>query len=68
MKIPKDDELRKMAILGLKIQRDVLDKKIAELEGLTPEEPKQRFLSAAARARISMAQKKRWKIYHQAMA
>lgn len=72
-------EIVNAAILGMEVQKEKLDAKIAELRAMldggpaaravTPEAPtreRRRKISAAARARIAEAQRKRWAAYRKA--
>jgi hypothetical protein len=72
---PKQDtELLEAALIGFQHRRDQVEQKIAELRsqiGGQPASaaasgvaaPKKRTMSAAARRRIALAQKKRWAAY-----
>jgi hypothetical protein len=68
-----DSSILRAALIGYQHERDAIDAKIAEirlqLEGQTPqasasagpvEAPRKRVLSAAARRRMAVAQRKRW--------
>jgi hypothetical protein len=74
-----DSLLLAAAVEGLELQRNQLDEqimlvkamlgrgrpgRIAQSGGSAPRKRQRRQLSAAARARISAAQKKRWAKYH----
>jgi len=72
--MPTDPSLLEAALIGYQLQRDRIDKAIAELRqrlsGQTApansahgERPR-RKMSAAARKRIAAAQKKRWAEFH----
>jgi hypothetical protein len=72
--MPTDSSLLEAALIGYQLQRDRIDKAIAELrqrlsgktvpaissDGARPK----RKMSAAARKRIAAAQKKRWAEFH----
>jgi hypothetical protein len=72
--MPTDPSLLEAALIGYQLQRDRIDKAIAELrqrlsgqtapavsaDGQRP----RRKMSAAARKRIAAAQKKRWAEFH----
>ena len=73
----QDTELLKAALIGFQQMRDQVEQKIADLRGridgrTSPASasgsaaafaPKKRTMSASARQRIAMAQKKRWAAY-----
>jgi hypothetical protein len=72
--MPTDSSLLEAALIGYQLQRERIDKAIAELrqrlggktvpaissDGVRPK----RKMSAAARKRIAAAQKKRWAEFH----
>jgi hypothetical protein len=71
--MPNDPDLLEAALIGYQLQRERIDKAIAELRGkisgnkattvsVDGERPKRR-LSAGARRRMAAAQKKRWAAY-----
>jgi hypothetical protein len=72
--MPTDPSLLEAALIGYQLQRDRIDKAIAELRqrlgGQTAHavsahgERPRRKMSAAARKRIAAAQKKRWAEFH----
>ena len=72
-KAKQDTTMLAMALVGYELEKKKIDEKIKEIRAAlggktaaTPsiatesEKPKRRKLSAAARKRISLAQKKRW--------
>ena len=72
--MPTDSSLLEAALIGYQLQRDRIDKAIAELRQRlggqkapaisSDGERPQRKMSAAARKRIGAAQKKRWAEFH----
>jgi hypothetical protein len=79
-----DTELLKAALFGYQVQSERLEATIADLQaqlghrgpgrpkattdGIGQAAPKKRTMSASARRRIALAQKKRWATYHQQQA
>lgn len=66
-----ENELLNMALAGYIIKRANIDSAIARLEskiGHVKGPGTRRNLSAAARARISAAQRKRWREFHRELA
>ena len=72
--MPTDSSILEAALIGYQLQRDRIDKAIAELRqklggkaasaiSSDGQRPK-RKMSAAARKRIAAAQKKRWAEFH----
>jgi hypothetical protein len=69
-----DQALLEAALIGYQRQKDQLEEKIAEIQGLlggaavstSGQGHTTREMSASARARIGAAQKKRWAAYHEA--
>ena len=72
-----NEELTRMAIAGYRVQIAEAEKAIAELEGKTSLSTKhrrskqrpaisKRKISAAGKAKIALAQKKRWAAFHKA--
>jgi hypothetical protein len=77
-RIHADRDMLEAALMGLQHRREEIEKKMAELRAMigghaprrTASAParKSRVLSAAARARIAAAQKKRWSAFRKAKA
>jgi hypothetical protein len=73
-KAGQDEATLKMALVGYELEKEKIEAKIREIEKqlgqrrgkpsasavTAAESPRKRVLSAAARKRIAMAQKKRW--------
>ena len=78
----QDSSLLEMALVGYEIEKKKIEDKIREIRaklggrrvsapGMQPagdDQPKRRKLSAAARKRIAVAQRKRWKEHRKAAA
>ena len=79
-----DTELLKAALYGYQVQSERLEATIADIQaqlghrgpgrrkattnGIDEAAPKKRTMSASARRRIAVAQKKRWATYHEQQA
>lgn len=61
-------DVLEMALVGLARLQSEVQQELNQLRGVPAPSGRTRHMSAAARKRISLAQKKRWKQYHQERA